>query len=269
MSQRPVQQPAPPPPPDRWGLLRQQEMQKREQEKAMRKRLASKERMESDQRSNKMFHIEHGPDHETAGEMYRRIKAESKRPKSHAFRKGIMKGFSAAMLAQKAAREDMDKQLNDSQEDEMNESMEEMAKDSQHSDVVQDSASAAAEHRVDAELEELRRQIELGENQTLVRLYDGRGKSTGFGVVDESPGASFDNMSELPTLPNGQKPKYLIPDHEANKRHGINKSAPQTENPQESKKTDFSPAGRKLPDISHIKEPSHEAEHAFEMVGSK
>lgn len=265
MSQMPMQ---PPPPPDSWEIRRKQEMQKREQQKLAEKHRASRERMEESRRSNKMFHIEHGPDHETAGEMYRRIKAESKRPKSHAFRKGIMKGFGAAMMAQKAARDDINKQLNDAQMDDSHMDMSasgfmvDVPEGTPHEDVVKAYESIAAKRQFDAELEDFRKQVTLGENQTLVRTYDMQGKSTGFGVVDDSPEASFDNIPDLPTLPNGQKPTYMrsvrnMPEQQAKTGQSKQKSA------------DLSPAGRKLPDISHIKEPSREAEHVFEMAGSR
>lgn len=258
----------PPPPPDSWEIRRKQEMQKREQQKLAEKRRASREQMEESRRSNKMFHIEHGPDHETAGEMYRRIKAESKRPKSHAFRKGIMKGFGAAMMAQKAARDDINKQLNDAQMDDSHMDMSasgfmvDVPEGTPHEDVVKAYESIAAKRQFDEELEDFRKQVTLGENQTLVRTYDMQGKSTGFGVVDDSPEASFDNIPDLPTLPNGQKPTYMLsvrntPEQQAKTSQPKQKSA------------DLSPAGRKLPDISHIKEPSREAEHVFEMAGSR
>lgn len=250
MRQKPMQPPPPPPPPDSWEVRRQKEMAEREQEKMARKRRASMERANSGQRSGKMFSIEHGPAHETAGEMYRRIKAESKRPKNHAFLKGVMKGFSAAMMAQKAARDDLDKRMRDYQADDMDE--------------------VAESRPVDTELDDFRAQISLGENQTLVRLRDERGKSTGFGVVDMTEGASLKDAPEMPTLPNGEKPVYIIPDREMNKRHGIPmpELKPKTKQA-EHEKADLSPAGRKLPDISHIKEPSRESEHAFEMAGSR
>ena len=277
MVQRPMQ-PTPPPPPDSWEVRRQKELAERERQKMARKRQADMERMNSGQQSNKMFRIEHGPAHETAGEMYRRIKAESKRPKSHAFRKGIMKGFSAAMLAQKAARDDIDKRMSDSQmsDAQMNDAktkdsqmdasasgfMVEVPEGAQHEDVVKVYESIAAERQTDTELDDFRRQVSLGENQTLVRVYNMKGKSTGFGVVDSSPDASFDNVPDLPTLPNGQKPTYMLSNDRAPEQ--------QTKVSQSKQRSaDLSPAGRKLPDISHIKEPSREVEHVFEMAGSR
>lgn len=291
MVQRPMQ-PTPPPPPDSWEVRRQKELAERERQKMARKRQADMERMNSGQQSNKMFRIEHGPAHETAGEMYRRIKAESKRPKSHAFRKGIMKGFSAAMLAQKAARDDIDKRMNDMQMSDSQMSDAQMndakTKDSQmgasrsgfmvevpegtpQEDVVKVYESIAAERQTDTdtELDDFRKQVSLSENQMLVRLYNMKGKSTGFGVVDNSPDASLDNAPDFPTLPNGQKPVYMLPDGRTPEQQTKINQSQAKDSQSKQRSADLSPAGRKLPDISHIKEPSREVEHAFEMAGSR
>lgn len=231
MPQQPVS------PSDYWSFQQNMEMNRREQMYGLEtRRDADEKESEKDsenQSSRKMFHIEQGPEQETAGQMYRRIKAESKRPKNHAFRNGIMKGFFAAVMSQKAAQDDLAKQQSDSPQTDCH------------------------EETVDKELEELRKSVQLGEGQTLVRMYHEDGSSE-FGVIDRAPGASPDNVPDLPVLPNGKKPKYVVPDKEDLKSEQKPASKPVSQ-----KQPDLTPAGRKLPDISHIKAQETVPDYAF------